>query len=108
HLPPGYNMLVCPVRLLKQHFDFVEGNRFRQRGRNDFEWVLGGTPFDCHVSKVGRTCDGRECWPMRLQMIRRIGLLGLLQPSPNSRTLSLEGDGALCFSKLRRASTTTN
>ena len=73
--PAGCNVLICPLILLKKHFDLVEGDIYKQRGRMKLVWLRTGNPFEYNVTKVGRTCDGRECWTRRLQRINRPGKL---------------------------------
>jgi hypothetical protein len=42
--PSGGNVLICPLTLLKKHFDLVEGNCYTQSGREKFIWMNTGTP----------------------------------------------------------------
>jgi hypothetical protein len=89
--PTGYNLLVCPNRLLKKFFDLEERhNCYRQKGRKDLEWVVRGIPYGC----VG------TCWGRRLQYISRMTVVSRRrrpEVSEVSETLSLDSDGALCF-----------
>jgi hypothetical protein len=102
--PEGCDILVCPLRLLKKHFEVVDRqNCFKQKGRDDHELVLKGIPFSpCVIDDPA--CDGRHCWKRRLQGITRLGKISKrLKPkelSPIMTTISWDGDGALCFGRV--------
>jgi hypothetical protein len=107
-LPPsGCNVLVCPLSLLKKHFDSVDGNCNKQRGRKKFVWESTGTEFECDT-KFGRKCNGWECLGHRLQRInapRKLIKIPLKNPR-KEQSVSFEGDGAIGFGScvnLRRA-----
>jgi len=108
-LPPsGYNVLVCPLNLLKKHFDSVDGNCNKQRGRHKFVWESTGTEFECDVTKLGRNCDGWECLGHRLQRINapRKLIKNHLKNPRKEQSVSFEGGGAIGFGScvnLRRA-----
>jgi hypothetical protein len=99
--PSGCNILVCPFPQLKKHFDLIENNCYKQRGRRDLEWMLIGTPFECHITKSGGSCDGLQCWSQRLQSVKT----GLLtnrswRKLESGKHIPLDGDGAVCFGRL--------
>lgn len=105
--PPGCNILVCPLRLLKRHFDHMENNCYKQHGHDKPTWVCTGTPFDCGVMRIGAICDGWKCWPDRIQMIKANDKL-LKRARRNSDSIavvSFDDNGAIvfgCFNVLQR------
>ena len=97
--PSGCDILMCPLTLLKQHFDLVEGNCYQQRGRKNFVWLYTGSPFECYITQSGGECDGRECWAHRLQCIntqRPQGNNGN-ENNGNENRVPFDDDGAIGF-----------
>jgi len=109
--PHGCNVLICPLALLREHFDDVDGKCFKQRGRQSFVWTWTGRPFECRMLKGGRGCDGRECWVDHLQCINRPCRMmkKVLKNQHNMQSVSLDNaDGAIGFGKLRTGSRSKN
>ena len=99
--PDGCNILICPFRLLKSHFDMMDRqNCYKQRGSND-ELVLKGIPF---AKCDGSECDQRRCWKSRLKQITCFGKLSnrlkRKEPSPIATLIHFDGEGALCFGRV--------
>jgi hypothetical protein len=100
----GCNILVCPFQLLKRHFDFIENNCYRQKGRTDIYWRVTGNPFDCQPTISGRECDARECWRDRLQRVRHrerfVNALLRIRTAVVTVPFPMDRDGAICFGSL--------
>jgi hypothetical protein len=103
--PSGHNILVCPLDLLKKHFDFKARNCFGQRGRQDILWSVRGNPFE--VCRRSGSCNGIACWASKLQYIENLGWIDRFRRHKDlpcgDITIELEGDGAVCFGRLSEA-----
>jgi len=109
--PPGCDILLCPLILLKKHFDDVNGKCCKQQGRKNFVWVYTGTPFDCGVRKEGKSCNGRDCWDHQLQCMNRPVKLvkkDRLMNERNIRSVSFDTNGAVGFGKIQNVQARSN
>jgi tetratricopeptide (TPR) repeat protein len=108
--PPDHqNILICPLYLLKQKLEKrsykTTGFGFEINGRGGYKWRIHGNPYVCSEKGVGGMCDGRRCWPHRIQQLvpndyqrwnfRRYPTTTTKVSS--SVLVSLDGQGALCF-----------
>jgi tetratricopeptide (TPR) repeat protein len=109
--PAGENILICPLYLLKGKLERRScnktGHSFVIPGKGGYTWQMSGTPYTCSEKGIGSKCDGRRCWPHRIQQLvplatnfvwdlARNDSAAVSKFSP-SAPISIDGDGALCF-----------
>jgi hypothetical protein len=106
--PVGENILICPLYLLKGKLESRSCNKtghgFVIPGKGGYKWQISGNPYVCSEKVLGRKCDGRRCWPYRIQqLVPSDFVMALTQNSATiskfsaSAPVSIDGHGALCF-----------
>jgi hypothetical protein len=104
----GSNLLICPVYLLKRRLE-QQSCAFHPHyvvKQKTYKWVFTGHPFRC----LETGCNETNCWKNRIQYVSAVDTFVVKMISRwekfgkgsegSSCSISLDGDGAICFGRL--------